>query len=61
MIVLAAAKLMPRLLFNVISAVVNKVPPLSTNEAAVAEPGAVPKLASALIDKVPAEIVVAPV
>jgi len=59
--VLAAVKLIPRLLFNVMSAVANKVPPFSTSEATVAEPGAVPKLASAPIDKVPAVIVVIPV
>ena len=51
---------MPRVLPNVMSAVANKVPPLRTNEPAVAAPGAVPKLALALIDNVPAEIVVIP-
>ena len=59
--VLEAARLMPRLLFNVMSAVANKVPPLRISEPAVAEPGAAPRLASAPIDKVPAVIVVVPV
>lgn len=59
--VLAALKLTPRLLFNVMLAVINKAPPFSTNDPGVVVLGAVPKLASAPMDKVPAEIVVLPV
>ena len=57
---LAAVKLIPRLLLKVISADANKVPPFNTNEPVAAEPGAAPKLASAPIDSVPAVIVVEP-
>ena len=48
---------MPRLLLNVISAVANKVPPLSTKEPTVTKPGIPPRLRSVLMDKVPAKTV----
>ena len=59
--VLEALRAMPRLVLSVKLSVANKVPLFNTNEPAVAEPGAAPKFASAAIDKVPDEIVVAPV
>ena len=58
--VLAAPNVMPRLLLSVIFAVTNKVPPFKAIELGLTEVGAVPKLASALIDKVPPVIVVVP-
>ena len=59
---LLAPKVMPRLVLRVTSLVISaNVPPFRLIEAAVTELGAVPKLASALMDKVPPETVVAPV
>ena len=55
-------RVIPLLVAKVKSAVVCKVPPLKVNCVATGdEDGAVPKLASAPIEIVPAEIVVIPV
>ena len=58
---LPALTAIPLLAFNVKPAVVPNVPPLKVILPAVATPGAVPKLASAAIFKVPTFTVVAPV
>src|SRR5690242_8455862 len=51
---------MPRFALSVNVAVVWSVPPLSVSCPGVAEPGAVPRLLSAPIDRMPALIVVEP-
>ena len=53
-------KAMPRLELRAKLVVVAKVPPPKVNWAAVAPPGAVPRLLSAEIFKIPPLIVVAP-
>ena len=53
-------RVIPLLVAIVKEAVVCKVPPLNVNCVATEDPGAVPKLSSALIEIVPAEIVVIP-
>ncbi len=53
-------KVIPLLVANEKVAVARKFPPLNVNCVATEDPGAVPKLASALIEIVPAEIVVIP-
>ena len=50
----------PLVVANEKVAVARKFPPLKVNCVATDDPGAVPKLASALIEIVPAEIVVIP-
>ena len=57
----APVNVIPRFVLNIISAVVFKVPPLNVILAAVADPGVAPRLLSALMLNVPAEIVVIPV
>ena len=60
-ILLLAPNVMPRFVLRVTSFVVKaNVPPFRLIEAAVTDPGVLPKLLSARIDKVPAEIVVVP-
>ena len=61
LMVLDAPNVMPRLILSVISAVASRVPPFKVIEFAVVEPGTAPKLASLLIDSVPALIDVVPV
>ena len=59
---LLAPNVMPLFVWRVTSFVISaNVPPFRLIEAAVTEPGAVPKFASALIVKVPAVTVVEPV
>ena len=57
---LAAVKVTPRLAANVNVLVPSNVPPLSVSEAAVIELGVVPRLLSALTDKMPPLMVVFP-
>ena len=55
-----APKAMPLLDANVMVSVASNVPPLSTKDPAVAEPGTAPRLLSAEIDRTPAPTVVTP-
>ena len=59
-IVPAPVKVIPLLVLKVKVPAVFKVPPLNVMLVAVTDDGAVPRLASALIFKVPADIVVIP-
>ena len=57
---LFAVRVIPRLLFKTRLVIACNAPPLKVTELAVTDPGAAPKLASELIDKMPAETLVPP-